>query len=342
MMDSPTEPLLENSRYAFFAAIEIHNKPIFSYRYQVATVTIINAWELLLKAFIAKNLPEVRLIYEDNTSKQFEECLSCVKSHLGKSFLLENESIETLYRFRCEYIHFYTDGIDTMLFSLFSKNVELYNRFIKTHFEIDLSSDINLVLLPIGFKPPISPIDFLSTESNLRESSEAVKNFIEKVLTSTKILVDNEIDESIMTTFNVALINENRINNADIIAAIAKEGDHEKVRVTKMLAPSRITNDPTAQTVRLEETSVYNDIYTDSYAQVVQRARERFSRFIQNQVFHEIMKRIKADPRLHKIRYLDVHQTSGTGGKSYFSKGVYDELAKHYGNLESGVEMEQS
>ena len=44
--------LLRNSKTAMFAAIEIHNKPVFTYRYEVTTMLVINAWELLLKAYI--------------------------------------------------------------------------------------------------------------------------------------------------------------------------------------------------------------------------------------------------------------------------------------------------
>ena len=36
--------LLKNSISAYFAAIEIHNKPNFSYRYETVTLLIMNAW----------------------------------------------------------------------------------------------------------------------------------------------------------------------------------------------------------------------------------------------------------------------------------------------------------
>ena len=49
--------LVRNSIAAIFAAIEIHNKPIFSYRYEVVVLLFINAWELLLKAYIYKYKP---------------------------------------------------------------------------------------------------------------------------------------------------------------------------------------------------------------------------------------------------------------------------------------------
>ena len=46
--------LLDSSQAALFAGIEIHNKPHIAYRYPTATILVINAWELALKAYIYK------------------------------------------------------------------------------------------------------------------------------------------------------------------------------------------------------------------------------------------------------------------------------------------------
>ena len=37
-MSAIKESLLENSKSAIIAGIEIHNKPIFSYRYEIASI----------------------------------------------------------------------------------------------------------------------------------------------------------------------------------------------------------------------------------------------------------------------------------------------------------------
>lgn len=46
--------LCDNSRAAMLAAIEIYNKPQTTYREQVVTVLVVNAWELILKAALCK------------------------------------------------------------------------------------------------------------------------------------------------------------------------------------------------------------------------------------------------------------------------------------------------
>ena len=70
--------LVSNAISAMFAAIEIHNKPVFQYRYEVCTLLVVNAWELALKAYIAKELKSVRLTKQDGTTKPFPECVACV------------------------------------------------------------------------------------------------------------------------------------------------------------------------------------------------------------------------------------------------------------------------
>src|SRR5690554_2339330 len=184
-MSAIKESLIENSKSAIIASIEIHNKPIFSYRYEICTILTINAWEVLLKAFIAEFYPNVRLIRKDGSSKSFEECLSFISSELDKDFRVIEENLNKIYEYRCNVIHFYKDNIDAILFSLLHKSVYFYNEFIKKHFNIDLSNETNLILLPIGFKPFISPIDFLNKDSILKETSSSVQTFIKSIVTST-------------------------------------------------------------------------------------------------------------------------------------------------------------
>jgi len=45
--------LVKNSIAAYFAAIEIHNKPSIAYRYETVTLLMINAWELIVRNFKA-------------------------------------------------------------------------------------------------------------------------------------------------------------------------------------------------------------------------------------------------------------------------------------------------
>lgn len=71
--------LWENSRAAMLAAIEVYNKPQTTYREQVVTVLVVNAWELILKAALRKakkNIFYKKKRGEDYRSFALERCLT--------------------------------------------------------------------------------------------------------------------------------------------------------------------------------------------------------------------------------------------------------------------------
>ncbi len=335
MEESTEEPalinlLVDNSKAAIFAAVEIHNKPLFSYRYEVCTILVINAWELLLKAYIAKYLPHVRLFLNDGTTKPFNECLACVASNSGNEFQIIKESLERLYDYRNNIIHFYLEDIDVIIFSLLKSNVIFFVDFLKEKFNVDLSEENGLVLLPIGFNKPYSPIDLLSNKSAISNASSEVKNFIERIIDSSKRLEISGIEDSILVDYRISLINEKRIKNADLIAGISSEPDTENaIVVQNFLGNVIISDDPNAKEIRIKERSLYDDIYTEEYKTVTTKSREIFSDFVQGKKFHQVMRIIKQDPNLHRIRYLDSSNPK-SASKSWYSKAIYQELAKHF------------
>lgn len=151
--------LLENSKAAIMGAVELHNKPIFPYRYEISVILTINAWELALKAFIFKYRPEVKVI-EDDHFKEFLSCVGSVHFKLGNEFLTQKENIELLYKYRCDTIHFYSEQMELILYSLLRPNIIYFSEFLFKYFNIDLASEANLIILPIGFKRILSPVDF--------------------------------------------------------------------------------------------------------------------------------------------------------------------------------------
>lgn len=212
--------LLKNSKSAIISAIEIHNKPIIKYRYEIVVLLTLNAWELLLKAYIHKHIKEVKLFDKSNTSKPFEDCLNIVTNKLGKEYFSLRENLKTLYKYRCEISHYYVEKLDIIIFGLLKQNIKFYNDFIKLHFNQDLNDDNDFVLLPLGFKKPFSPIDFISNKSFLIDSSKEIKNFIKGIIDSTRFLESHKIQEPIIVDYSINLTNSSRINNSDLIAGI--------------------------------------------------------------------------------------------------------------------------
>lgn len=325
-----SDQLIKNSKAAIFAAVEIHNKPLFFYRYEVCTILVINAWELLLKAYIYKKLPHVNIFLKDRTTKPFKECLACVASNSGKEFQVIKESLERLYDYRNNITHFYLEKIDVIIFSLLKSNVNFFVNFLRKNFKFDLSEENCLVLLPIGFKKPYSPIDFLSNKSAISNASSEVKDFIESILDSSKRLEALEIGDSILVDYKINLANEKRIKNADLIAGISSEPVTEnKIEINNLIENVKISDNPNAKEIRINEESLYNNIYTENYKTVITTCKNLFSDFVQNKKFHKLMKIIKEDPNLHKFRYLDPSNPKSSK-KSWYSKAIYEELTKNF------------
>lgn len=243
--------LVKNSKAAIFAALEIHNKPVFAYRYEVVVILFINAWELLLKAYIYKYQKTVKLFFKDGKTKPFLDCLGCVTSNLDKNYKVLEENLIQIYKFRNEISHFHTEDLDILIFSLLNKNIILYKKFMFEFFNIDISSESNLILMPIGFKKPFSPVDFLSNESFISKSSKYVKDFIGEILESTAKLKSEGIEESILVEYNMSLINEKRIKNADIIAGINNEKNTElNLIINNIIKKPLLSNDVKATLVK--------------------------------------------------------------------------------------------
>lgn len=319
--------LVNNSKYAMISAIEIHNKPLFPYRYEVVTILIINSWELILKAYLLKNKPEIKVVREDGTTKPFEECLESVKSSIGINFFASSENIKNIYIYRCSTIHFFQENLDVLLYSLSSKSVEFYSDFILEHFGIDLTEENNLILLPIGFKRPISPLIYLSEKAGSDKPSPIIQDFIKRIITSTNTLIENNINDAILVEYKLSLINENRISNADIKAAITKDSDKATLQIANVLPEIlNFSEDENAKKIKLEEETIFGKIYTDPYDDVTSKCKDLFSDFVMNTKFHDIMRNLKNNPQFHKKRYLDAIKQEGVG-KDYYTKAIYDEFA---------------
>lgn len=333
-MEQLVDNLVENSKSAMIAAIEVHNKPVFPYRYEITTVLVINAWELILKAFIISNYPDVVVIKDDGTTKPFEECVRFVSGKLGNDFNVIQESIDKIYEYRCNCIHFYSGDLEVIIFSLLRPNVIFYASFLNDNFGVDIADETNLILLPIGFRKPISPVDFIINKSIVEESSPAIKEFMKSIVNSSQKLIDSGVEESILVDYRMSVINEKRIKNADIIAGITKDRTEATIHVETVLGNINLTDDENAKKIIIEEESLFKKIYTETYQDIVKFGSEKIDNFKKNKEFNELMIRFKGNSKYHRKRYLDFVNQKG-GSKDYYSKLIYKELEKYYENIKT-------
>lgn len=242
--------LLNNSISAMISTIEIHNKPELKYRYETVILLMLNSWELLLKSYLYKNhKKDVKLFEKDGRTKPFENCLNIVSQKIGINFNSTKENLEVLYNYRNQVAHFYLEEINPILFSLVSKNIIFYNEFIKHNFKYDLSEKSDLILLPIGFKKPISPIDYISNTSINKNASKEIKDFLKTIIVATERLNSQNIDETIFVEFKMNLSNISRIKNADLIAGIDNSKNSTLTINTKPTIDIKLGNEGQAVTI---------------------------------------------------------------------------------------------
>lgn len=197
--------LLDSLEAALFAGIEIHNKPNIAYRYSTSVILIINAWELALKAFVYKNIGK-KEIYENKKNGHtisFKKALALTNEHINsrknnQTFKPVSENLLLLNDYRCLNTHFYEPSLDPVIFMLLSKSVLNYDNFLKLYFNKDITRSDNLIILPVGFKLPFNPVDYLK-----QDYSKAHNDFINNVVQTIRNLAEDGISENIVIGFNV-------------------------------------------------------------------------------------------------------------------------------------------
>ena len=303
--------LLDASQAAMFAGIEIHNKPNISYRYPTAIILIINAWELALKAYVYKFIGKKK-IYEDDGKHtiSFKKANGLVKESIittDKNYLAVYSNLEKLNEYRCSNVHYANSDLDPVIFMLMAKAVLNYNDFLKKYFNKDVSSSDNLIILPVGFKLPFDPIDYLK-----QDYGEAQNDFVNDVIQTIRDLKDNDIEDSIVIGFSVFTESIKKVSNADIIAAIDQANG--TVQLTRTY---RVTDDPNAPLVRMEP-----NLPPLRYEDVRTRVKQQKPDIKFGKIFNAVMKEIKKDKTLCQVRYLDPRKQSGAKTEYYTESAI--------------------
>lgn len=313
--------LLDSSQAALLAGVEIHNKPSVSYRYQTAIILTINAWELLLKAFVYRYIGKTK-IYEDKNKKhtiRFTYALDVVRQHINSEkgnseFEAVSRNLYLLNDYRNDIAHFGNAEIDTIVFMLLSKAILNYNDFLKEYFDKDIANNNNLVILPIGFRLPIDPVDYL-----VKRTEKEPNAFVKSVIDSIKELNSKNIKETIVVGFDLSMISVKKVENADIVAAISNTNSDVSV-----IKEFRLTNNPNAPAIRMVDS--YPPL---SYSDVQNRIKEKEPDFKFNKIFNAIMHDIKKNPNLCKISYLDPTTQIGSK-KCHYAESVVDIVIERY------------
>lgn len=220
--------LIQNSKAALLAAIEIYNKPRITYRDECFVILLLNAWELAVKALLSKR---GRSIYYPKKRKEPYKTLSLKDAINAADALFPSKmsqlpirrNLEMLSIYRDNAVHFYNArGFGSIIYALAQTSIVNLKDLFEHSFSIRLADEITWHLLPLGLDPPIDPIQYISKQPVTgKETSAAVSQFLNELAQSTEELESAGLDTArFMTVFSVKLESTKKIERADVVVGI--------------------------------------------------------------------------------------------------------------------------
>lgn len=311
--------LLDKSIASMLAAIEIYNKPNFTYREDSFAILCVNAWELLLKAvYLRQNRYKMYSLYElvpkkkkDGTSSKKKEpalnragnpktlSIEKVIELLKPSKVVDNNLFANIYaliELRDNAIHFInTEPITIQIQELGFATIKNYITFIKNN-DIDIDfSKYNFYLMPLAY------VDS-KIEAEAALTKEA-KNYVSLIKRSIEKKEDND-------NYDIAISIDITFKKGSSFDALGFKYDEAGV-------PVMIKEEDIKKRFPLS----YNDVWT--------KCKTRYSDYKKNKRFNKIMKRIQANEKLTHTRKLDVDNPK-TAKQMFYSTNIWQELDKEY------------
>lgn len=156
MIDTPTL-LLNKAKEAFLLAIEIYNKPTLRYRAEGFALFMVNAWELMLKAYLIKRDGEESIYYLDKSGRtiSIDKCARKIFSNEKDPLRL---NLEKIIELRNTSTHFITEEYEVLYVPLFQANIFNFADKLKELHGIEISE--------------IVPENFLTLSVSISQTSE--------------------------------------------------------------------------------------------------------------------------------------------------------------------------
>ena len=308
------------------AAMEIYNKPNFSYREECFSILAINAWELLLKARIlqlSRNRISAILQYErrpraDGTLSE----RACRKKNrsgahasigLFKAFdLLVNEygdrpaqairnNLELLVEVRDNAVHFLNKGfeLERRIQELGAACLKNYLNAVRQWFGVDMSA-YNFFLMPLSFFRDVGPMEAITLNT---DEKKLLQYFVSSL---------DGVDDDPTADFNLALRLDIRL-----------------VKTSHKEAPSVVmSNQPGAIPVLLEEADI-RQRYPLEYSHLTAQLKRRYTDFKLTEKFYEIKKQLEKNKKFCNVRLLDPGNPK-SAKKKFYNANIFNEFDKYY------------
>lgn len=314
--------LIDKSVNSMLSAIEIYNKPNFSYREETFAILATNAIELLFKAQLLKissyqikqlyvlepvitktgiphksrKKPKLSRSKNPTTIGIFET----IKKLDAKGFILSKNhlaNIETLIELRDNAIHFHNDRfISKEIQELGFATIKNYMHIIKKwELDVDLST-YNFYLMPLAY------VDSQVVSQGL--ITDEVKNYLDFVKSKIKTQDANDSEFDIAISIDISFSKSNSFEGLEFKYS------------------------PDGVEVKLSEEDILQR-FPLTYKQVIEGAGKRYWSFYQNKKFNAIMKEIKKDQKIAHERLLNPSNPNSTK-KTLYSSNIWKVLDSNY------------
>ncbi len=314
--------LAAKSVQAAVAAIEIYNKPSFSYREEAFSLLMTNAWELLLKAkWLAENGEAIESLYEMGKDKSGGQKpkenrsgnpISVGLTYLAaamvaeKKFGLEKatqENLLALIEIRDNAAHLINKDlyISRRVQEIGTASLRNYLLLASGWCKLDLSQ-YNFFLMPISF--------FHGFEAAEPATRADYPVQIQKLLAYLDAREANDTDEA--AGQHVALRLETKLVRGKDAAAIE----------------FRYTDDPNAPAVMIREEDILKN-YPMTFAKLIEEMQKRYMDCKFNVAFHRIKRAAEADKRYAYVRHVNPGNPKSTKQR-FYNPNIFQEFDKHY------------
>ncbi len=220
--------LLGNAKAAMMAAIEIYNKPKIDYRDECFVILLLNAWELVLKAVVAK---QKLSIYYPKRRRQLYRTLSLTDAfHKAETFfptslaaLPVRRNLELLTTYRDNAVHFYNAaGFGCLIHALAQTSMVNFKDLVHGVFGLQLGDALTWHLLPLGLSPPLDPIAYIAGKAaHTQRKGTATQQFLTDLSAAVSEVEKAHADTGrLLTIFSVSLQSTKKIQKADVIVGV--------------------------------------------------------------------------------------------------------------------------
>lgn len=260
------------------AAIEIYNKPAFKYRDECVVILLLNAWELALKALLSKN--KKTIFYPKKRKHPYrtlswQDALTNAKPLFPKEIphLPVQRNIELLGTYRDNAVHFYNaDSFRVVLYALAQTCIKNFRDLIEKSFGYRLENEISWQLLPLGIRPPVDIIAYISSDKDFKgkKKSDAVRQFLSELAESANEIKKADGDTGrLLTVFNVKLESVKKIGDADVIVGVTKAENFEGPLTVVRTQDPNITHPLRQKTIVSEIANLHGMTFTPYIFQAV-------------------------------------------------------------------------